>query len=113
MLSFLMATKGVCRAATCSERDTMLKLTKRDLLTAGGIAVLIAVLIIGARDKVKQVPRDTKHLAFYEAMKQGRDRAEVEKGCAPCHNPRSRPLPLQHPPKEQCLVCHKLGYARK
>jgi hypothetical protein len=91
----------------------MLKITKRDLLTAGGVAVLLVVLIIGARDKVKQVPRDNRHLVFYEAMNQGRDRAGVEKGCVLCHNPQSRPLPPQHPPKEQCLLCHKLAYARK
>lgn len=91
----------------------MLKLTKRDVLTVGGIAVLLAVLIFGARDKVKQVPRDNRHLPLYEAMNAGGERAEVEKGCIPCHSPRSRPLPPKHPPKEQCLLCHKLGYARR
>ncbi len=91
----------------------MLKITKRDWLTIAGIAIVLAVLIIGARDKVKQVPRDDRHRVFYEAMNKCGERAEVEKGCVACHNPRSRPLPPKHPPKEQCLRCHKLSYARK
>jgi hypothetical protein len=91
----------------------MLKLTKRDMLTIAGVAGLLGVLIMGARDKVKQVPRDDRHLAFYEAMNKGRARAETEKGCVTCHNLLSRPLSPQHPPKEQCLLCHKLAYARK
>jgi hypothetical protein len=90
----------------------MPKLTRRDLLTLAGIAVVLAVIIIGARGKVKQVPRDNRHSAFYEAMNKGGDRAQVEKGCAGCHNISSRPLPQSHPPKEECLLCHKLSFKR-
>ena len=41
-------------------------------------------------------------------MHKGGDRLEVEKGCATCHGIQSRPLSSAHPPKEQCLLCHKL-----
>ena len=91
----------------------MLKLTKRDWVTLGVIAAVIGVLILGARAKTKQVPRDAKHRAFFAALAQGRDRRELEKRCVACHNPQASPLPKKHPPKEQCLICHKLGYSQR
>ncbi len=87
-----------------------MKITKGDLFTIAAIAVVFVVLIMStAREKTKPVPFDDKHRAFYEAMKKGQDRIEVERGCITCHNSRAIPLPKKHPPKEQCLICHKLN----
>ncbi len=91
-----------------------MKVTKRDLLTIAAIAVVLVVLIMSTtREKAKPVPFDDKHRAFYEAMKKGQDRLEVEKGCITCHNSKVIPLPKKHPPKEQCLICHKLNYPKQ
>jgi hypothetical protein len=90
-----------------------MKVTKRDLLTIAAVVLVLVVLIMStARDKAKRVPADDKHRAFYEAMKKGWDRTEVERGCITCHNSQAIPLPKKHPPKEQCLICHKLSYAK-
>jgi len=84
-------------------------ISKRDWLFIAVIAVVLAALFAGApKDKVKNVPRDDKHRSFYELMRKGGDRAEVEKGCSTCHSSTSTPLPTAHPHKEQCLICHKL-----
>ncbi len=91
-----------------------MKVTQRDLLTIAAVVLVLVVLIIStAREKAKRVPADEKHRAFYVAMEKGGDRIEVEKGCIPCHNSQAAiPLPKKHPPKEQCLICHKLNYAK-
>ncbi len=90
-----------------------MKVTKRDLLTIAAVVLVLVVLIMSTtRDKAKRVPGDGKHRAFYEAMKKGQDRIEVERGCITCHNSQAIPLPKKHPPKEQCLICHKLNYAK-
>ena len=89
--------------------DDLMKVTKRDLLAIAAVAVVIVVLImITGQEKTKRVPADDKHRAFYEAVKKGGDRIEVERGCITCHNSQAIPLPTKHPPKEQCLICHKL-----
>jgi hypothetical protein len=90
-----------------------MKVTKRDLLTIGAVVLVLVVLIMStARENTKQVPADDKHRAFYEAMKKGWNRMEVERGCITCHNSQAIPVPKKHPPKEQCLICHKLNYAK-
>jgi len=87
-----------------------MKVTKTDLLAAAAIGVVIAVLImITGHEKTKRVPADDKHRVFYETMKKSGDRIGVEKGCITCHNSQAIPLPTKHPPKEQCLICHKLN----
>jgi cbb3-type cytochrome oxidase cytochrome c subunit len=91
-----------------------MKMTKRDLLTIAAVAVVLVVLImITTHEKAKRVPIDDKHLTFYEAMEKGRDKIEAEKGCITCHNPLAIALPKKHPPKEQCLICHKLNYSKQ
>ncbi len=90
-----------------------MKITRRDLLVIAAVAVVLVVLITSTIvNKAKRVPADDKHRAFYEAMKKGWDRIEVERGCITCHNSQAIPLPKKHPPKEQCLICHKLNYAK-
>jgi len=91
-----------------------MKVTKREWLTIAAAAAVLAVLILSAtHEKAKRVPGDEKHRAFYEAMDKGRDRIEVERGCLTCHSAQAIPLPKKHPPKEQCLICHKLNKAKR
>ncbi len=91
-----------------------MKVTKRDFLAIAAVAVVLVVLIMSTtREKAKRVPADDKHRAFYEAMEKGRDRIETERNCITCHNPQAIALPERHPPKEQCLICHKLNYAKQ
>ena len=86
-----------------------MRVTKRDLVAIAAVAVVILVLtMMTGREKAKRVPADDKHRASYEAIKKGVYRIEVERGCITCHNPQAIPLPPKHPPKEQCLICHKL-----
>lgn len=91
-----------------------MKVTKRDFLPIAAVAVVLVVLIMSTtHEKAKRVPVDDKHRAFYEAMEKGRGRIEVERGCITCHNTKAIPLPKKHPPKEQCLICHKLNYVKQ
>ncbi len=87
-----------------------MKVTKRESLTIAAVAVVLVVLIMSTtHEKAKRVPADEKHRAFYEAIAKGRDRIEAERGCITCHSAQAIPLPKEHPPKEQCLICHKLN----
>ncbi len=89
-----------------------MKVTKRDYLAIAFGVLVVAVLILSTgNEKAKAVPADDKHRPFYEAMEKGADRVATEKACTTCHNPRMNPLPKNHPPKEQCLICHKLQHA--
>ena len=87
----------------------MLKITKRDLFTIAGVLILLVLLIFaGTRNKAKEIPADEKHLAFFTAIKEGQERIAVETKCTTCHNNQKLPLSKKHPPKEQCLICHRL-----
>jgi cbb3-type cytochrome oxidase cytochrome c subunit len=91
-----------------------MKVIKREWLTIAAVALVLVVLIMSTvREKTKPVPGDEKHRAFYGAMEKGRDRIEVERGCITCHSAQAIPLPKKHPPKEQCLICHKLNKAKR
>ena len=87
--------------------------SKRGLITIAVVAVALAALILSTgRKKVIPVPMDDKHRPFYETMEKGGDRVKEEKKCTSCHNPQTIPLTRRHPPKEQCLICHKLHRPR-
>lgn len=61
------------------------------LLVVGGVALLPS-----PRDRNPKVPTDGAHQTVTE-----------EKGCIQCHAPiGSRPLPAQHPKRQDCLHCH-------
>jgi len=85
-------------------------LTRRDWIVVAGVAVLFGVLSLGSgRGKGKNVPVDDRHRPLYDALKSGRTQTETELVCATCHGSSSIPLPKNHPPKEQCLICHLLS----
>ena len=86
-----------------------MRATKRDFFAIAAAVLLAAVLVIASTggEKAGVVPADDTHRPFNEAMKKGSDSIETEKACTICHNPQAHPLPKKHPPKEQCLICHK------
>jgi hypothetical protein len=84
-----------------------MKIIKRDWLFVAVIALVLGILLMntGTR-KPKRVPGDDTHRPLLESLAKGADREAVELECAGCHNPLGTPLPANHPPKEQCLLCH-------
>jgi hypothetical protein len=87
----------------------MKKLTGRDALYLAVLALIIGVLSLGSfKGKGKDIPLDDRHRPMYDALKSGRTRAETELVCSTCHGKSSIPLPKEHPPKEQCLICHMM-----
>jgi hypothetical protein len=85
-----------------------MRVTRRDWMFIAVIGAVLAILLVnGFREKPKKIPDDAAHHPFLKALSQGNKREEVEQRCINCHNPRTAPLPRQHPPKEQCLLCHK------
>ena len=85
----------------------MKKISGRDSLCIAAGVLLLCVLTLGAgRGKGKSVPADDRHGSIYEGLKAGRSRADTELLCSTCHGKSSIPLPKDHPPKEQCLICH-------
>jgi cytochrome c5 len=91
-----------------------MRVNRRDFIAIAAVVLLAAVLIIAGtgREKAKVVPPDQTHRPFYEAIEKGADRSEIERGCPACHNAQANPLPKKHPPKEQCLICHRLARPR-
>jgi hypothetical protein len=86
-----------------------MQLRKRDVGFIGVVAILLLILILNSfRDKPKSTPLNDRHRPFRDAISRGDMREGVEKGCVACHDVASRPLPSEHPPKEQCLICHPL-----
>jgi cbb3-type cytochrome oxidase cytochrome c subunit len=85
-----------------------MKLGKKDLYFIAPVAVvLLVVLLTSGRDKAPSLPVDERHSGFSEKLAAGRSRVQVEEGCLACHGPQARPLSKNHPPKEQCLICHR------
>ena len=85
-----------------------MKLSRKDYLSIAAVLLLIAVLAYGTgKGQGKSIPLDDRHQASYDALRSGKVRAEVELVCTTCHSKSSLPLPKGHPPKEQCLICHK------
>jgi len=66
------------------------------------------LLLGSSKGKGKDIPLDDRHRPMYDALKSGRTRAETELVCSTCHGKSSIPLPKEHPPKEQCLICHMM-----
>lgn len=83
----------------------------RKLSRIDGIFVLILLIVgvflfLGTGKKLgTDVPADGDHLGFYQQLDNGGDRIDIEKGCQACHEKTS--LPANHPPKEECMVCHR------
>lgn len=91
-----------------------MRIATRDWIFVAVIVAVLCFLISGkGRLKAGSVPHDDRHSQFYEAMNKGGERLDVEKRCAACHGVQGIPLSRSHPPKEQCLICHKLSEIKK
>ncbi len=60
-------------------------------------AVLAFLFFLSSHKKIPEIPTDALH-----------NLVTTNDGCVACHAPgKQAPLKPSHPPKEQCLVCHK------
>jgi hypothetical protein len=70
---------------------------KNVLFIAVAVAVLIFLFYLSMSKKVPLIPGDDLHRSV-----------TTNEACGECHAPGKRaPLKEGHPPKEQCLICHK------
>lgn len=61
------------------------------------LVVLLLLFLLSSSKKVPPIPSDVLHSGI-----------TTDAGCVACHGPaKQAPLKPTHPPKEQCLVCHK------
>lgn len=64
------------------------------------VVVLFLVYLSTARSSVPAVPDDFFHRGVMN-----------NNACTTCHTPGMQaPLKKSHPPKEECLMCHKIRY---
>jgi hypothetical protein len=102
-----MSKKPGQERARLPEQEQQMKVTKRDWLFAAVVAIVLGILLLTTgKEKPKGVPADDRHRPLLERLAKGADREVVERECAKCHNARDIPLHGNHPPKEQCLLCH-------
>ena len=66
-------------------------------LIAAALFLLSFLFYLSSRNAVPPIPADALH-----------NGAVTNDSCNPCHGPGMQaPLKPGHPPKEQCLTCHK------
>lgn len=69
------------------------------LVVAAGVIIGGLVFLSSTSKQPPFIPADDLHKNI-----------TAQEGCVPCHGPGTQaPLKANHPPKEQCLVCHKTG----
>ena len=65
------------------------------------LAVLLFLFFLSSGKKPPLIPRDALH-----------SNVTTNEACTSCHGPgKQAPLKEGHPPKEQCLLCHKAQVA--
>ena len=72
-------------------------------LVIGAISVVAFLFFLSTSGKKPPfMPADSAH-----------DGLMTNESCAPCHEQgKQRPLKETHPPKEQCVVCHRRGVSK-
>jgi len=74
-----------------------MKSTVWSIVAAAAIIILLVFLSFTGK-KPPFIPADAVHAAI-----------TTQEGCIACHAPgKQAPLKADHPPKEQCLICHKV-----
>jgi mono/diheme cytochrome c family protein len=77
---------------------------KQVLMFVVFVAVILGLFFALSTEKPPFLPTDEAHLAALAAA--GPEKSPAP--CGVCHAPgQSAPLGATHPPKEQCLRCHK------
>jgi hypothetical protein len=70
---------------------------KNAAFLAAAAAILLALFFLSSGKKAPLIPADGLH-----------QNVTTNAACGECHAPGKRaPLKATHPPKEQCLICHK------
>jgi len=75
---------------------------RKSFFKSGWMSLLLAGLLVGglwlmSAKKFAPLPGDAVHAGLTDDL-----------SCLPCHSPDGEsPLGEKHPPKEQCLTCHK------
>jgi hypothetical protein len=101
-----------------------MKIDKRDGMFVALIVVVVGTFIaISGKEKTRNVPHDATHKIVYDAAYRNApapdatlftraffkpDKKGAEVYCEPCHKEKGVPFPPNHPPKNRCLLCHKL-----
>ncbi len=68
------------------------------LLIAAAVIIAALAFLSSIGKKAPFIPPDNIHRAI-----------ATQEGCVACHAPgRQAPVKANHPPKEQCLICHKI-----
>jgi hypothetical protein len=69
------------------------------LIIAAAVIIVVLVFLSSTGKKAPLIPPDNIHNAL-----------TTEEVCVVCHAPgKQAPLKASHPPKEQCLICHKVN----
>lgn len=90
-----------------------MKFGKKDWLFIALIgAVLVIFFAISGEEKTSKVPYDETHRPFYEMLKAGTKKKEVDPLCKECHDGVKIPFPKDHPDPNRCLFCHKVQKIR-
>ena len=76
------------------------------------LACKVKAIPEGIADMLKRDISEEKHMEMMFCAFEPSKCIKEEKGCTSCHNPQTAPLPRRHPPKEQCLICHKMHYTK-
>lgn len=67
------------------------------MAVVGVVVILFLVYLSTSGNKPPLVPADAQHAGL-----------STNEACVPCHAPgKASPLKEKHPPKEQCIICHK------
>jgi hypothetical protein len=78
-------------------------LKNKNIQLIGFILIVLLLLVAISGKRVKPVPGDKRHALASDNV-----------SCLACHAPgKISPLIPTHPPKEQCLTCHKLPKDRR
>ncbi len=68
------------------------------LIIAAAVIIAVLIFLSSIGKKAPLIPPDNIHSAITD-----------QAGCIACHaTGKQAPLKVNHPPKEQCLVCHKV-----
>jgi len=77
-------------------RDEKMKSTW-SLVIAAAVIIAVLVFLSSTGKKAPLIPSDTIHAV-----------SSTQESCLACHAPgKQAPLKANHPPKEQCFICHK------
>jgi hypothetical protein len=82
---------------------TMTKLQKNLVFFGGTLLVVGTLTMLSGRREKRYVPLDEHH-----------PRPLAVETCRDCHAPgKMAPQPAKHPPKEQCMLCHRDKYKKR